>query len=148
MNTKTTFIFLTLLIFQKCNVSTSTFEKDQSIDAAIKQEIKPLNYKLFSGIRNNDFTIIQSLMSPELLEKSINDSNKFINEIHSLNVDSYKILDEYLVKASAAQSNVTLISGNGDENDYTFTFDCVNKNSYVSLLLLNNFGNQLLLTAV
>lgn len=148
MTTKTTFIFLALFIPLSCNISTSKFEKDQSIDAAIRQEIRPLNDKLFNSITNNDFVIVQSLMSPGLLEKFISDSNKFISQIHNLKVDSYNLLDEYLIQASTDGSSVTLLSGNNDENDYAFTFECVNKNSYVSLLLLNNFGNQFLLAAV
>ncbi len=38
-------------------------------------------------------------------------------------------------------------SGNSDDNDYVFTFQSPNKDSYVSLLLLNSFGNQFLLAA-
>ena len=87
-------------------------------------------------------------MSPGLLEKWNSDSSKFINLITSLGVDSYDILDEYHVHASSAETSVTVLSGNNDDNDYTFTFNCVNKDSYVSLLLLNDNGNQFLLAAV
>jgi len=148
MNTKIIFIFITLLIFQSCHFSTAKFKKDQSIDAATRKEIKTLNDKLLGSITNNDSALLQSLMSPGLLEKFISDSNKFINQIHGLKIDNYKILDEYLVNASTDGKSVTLLSGNNNENDYSFVFQSASKNSYVSLLLLNNSTNQFLLTAV
>lgn len=148
MLTKTFLIFLTILIFQSCNFSTSTFKKDQSINASTRQEIKSLNDKLFNAISSNNFKIIQPIMSPGILEKFNSDSNKFISQISSLKVDSYNILDEYFVQASSAETSVTVLSGNDDDNDYTFTFECLNKDSYVSLLLLNTLDNKFLLAAV
>ncbi len=147
MLTKTFSFFLTILIFQSCNLSTSKFEKDQSIDAATRQEIKTLNDRLFQGITKNDLTKVQSLMSPGLLEKFGNDSNKLISLISSKEIENYKILDEYFVQASASKINIILPSGNTDDNDYIFTFQSPNKDSYVSILLLNSFGNQFLLVA-
>lgn len=145
---KTSLILLTALIFQNCNLSTSKFEKDQSIDAATRQEIKTLNDKLFQGITKNDLTTVQSLLSPGLLEKFGNDTNKLINLISSKQISNYSILDEYSVQASASKINIVLPSGNTQDNDYIFTFQSPNKDSYVSLLLLNNFNNQFLLAAI
>lgn len=147
MLTKTFLIFLTILIFQSCNLSTSKFEKDQSIDAATRQEIKALNDKLFEGITKNNLVTVQSLMSPGLLKKFGNDPNKMINLISSKGIDNYSILDEYYVQASDTAINIILQSGNTEDNDYVFTFQSPNKDSYVSLLLLNSFGNQFLLVA-
>lgn len=148
MNTKTCLTFFTLLIFQSCNLSNSKFQKNQSIDAATRQEIKTLNDKLFEGITKDSSAIVQSLMSPDLLEKFGNDSNKLINLISSRDIDNYSILDEYYVQASAPRIMITLPSGDTRDNDYIFAFESPNRDSYVSLLLLNNFGNQFLLTVV
>lgn len=137
-----------VLFFQSCNFSTSKFEKDQSIDAAIRQEIKTLNDRLFQGITKNDLKTVQSLLSPGLLEKFGNDTAKLINLISSKEIDNYSILDEYSVQASASKINIVLPSGNTQDNDYIFTFGSPNKDSYVSLLLLNNSHNQFLLAAV
>ena len=147
MLTKTFLIFLTILIFQGCNLSTSKFEKDQSINAATRQQIKALNDKLFEGITKNNLATVQSLMSPGLLKKFGNDPNKMINLINSREIDNYSILDEYYVQASDTAINIILPSGNSGDNDYVFTFQSPNKDSYVSLLLLNSFGNQFLLVA-
>ena len=147
MLTKTFLIFLTILIFQSCNLSTSKFEKDQSINAATRQEIKALNDKLFEAITKNNLATVQSLMSPGLLKKFGNDPNKMINLINSKEIDNYSILDEYYVQASDTAINIILPSGNSGDNDYVFTFQSPNKDSYVSLLLLNSFGNQFLLVA-
>jgi len=148
MNIKTFLTVFIVLIIQGCNFSTSNFEKDQSIDTSLRQEIKTLNNKLFSGITSNNFGTIQPIMSPGLLEKFNSDSNKFINQISILKFNSYNILDEYFVQASSAGTSVTVLSGNDDDNHYAFTFECVNKDSYVSLLLLNSTDNQFLLAAV
>jgi len=148
MNTKTFLTFFSLLIFQSCNFSNSKFKKDQSIDAATRQEIKTLNDKLFEGVTKDSLAIVQALMSPGLLEKFGNDSNKIINLISSRDIDNYSILDEYYVQASAPKITITLPSGNTGDNNYIFSFESPNKDSYVSLLLLNNFGNQFLLAVV
>lgn len=148
MNTKTFLTFFTLLIFQSCNFSNSKFKKDQSINAATRQEIKTLNDKLFEGVTKDSLAIVQSLMSPGLLEKFGSDSNKIINLISSRDIENYSILDEYYIQASAPKIMITLPSGNAGDNDYIFSFESPNKDSYVSLLLLNNFGNQFLLAVV
>ncbi|HUZ61299.1 MAG TPA: hypothetical protein VMU83_21170 [Hanamia sp.] len=146
-----TIIFLlvfTAFIFEGCNSSTFKFEKNQSIDAATRHEIRILNDKLFVGFTKDSLAIIQSLMSPGLLGKFANDSNKMINLISSRDIDNYSILDEYDVQASATKINITLPSGNTGDNDFIFSYESPNKESYVSLLLLNNFGNQFLLAVV
>ncbi|MGN6163970.1 MAG: hypothetical protein ACTHOF_05445 [Flavisolibacter sp.] len=148
MLTKTSLILLTALIFQSCNLSTSNFEKDQSIDAATRVEIKRLNDKLFNGITTNNLTEVKSLMLPALVDKFGGDINKLISQIKDLEIDNYSILDEYSNHASASGIIITLPSGNNDNNDYIFTYASPSKDSYVSLLLLNNFGNQFLLTVV
>lgn len=148
MLTKTSLILLLIILFQSCNLSTSKFQKDQSIDTKTRQEIKTLNDKLFQAITKNDLPKVQSLMSPGLLEKFGNDSNKLINLISSKELDNYSILDEYSIQASASKINIILPSGNSQDNDYIFSFQSPNKDSYVSLLLLNNFNNQFLLAAV
>lgn len=148
MNTKTFLTFFTLLIFQSCNFSNFKFKKDQSIDAATRQEIKTLNDKLFEGVTKDSLAIVQALMSPGLLEKFGNDTNKLINLISSRDIDNYSILDEYYVQASATKKMITLPSGNTEDNDYIFSFESPNEDSYVSLLLLNNFGNRFLLAVV
>ncbi len=147
MLTKTFLFFLALLIFQSCNLSTSKFEKDQSIDAATRQEIKALNDKLFNGLTNNNLVTVQSLMSSGLLNKFGNDPNKMTDLISKKDIDNYSILDEYNIQASDTAINIILPSGNSEDNDYVFTFKSPNKDSYVSLLLLNSFGNQFLLVA-
>jgi hypothetical protein len=148
MHTKTLFVILIVLIFQSCNFSTSKFRKDQSIDAATRGEIKKLNDKLFNGITTNNLTELKSLMLPALADKFGSDLDKSIKQIGDLQIDNYSILDEYSNHASAAGIIITLSSGNNDDNDYFFTYGCPSKDSYVSLLLLNNIGNQFLLTAV
>ena len=70
-----------------------------------------------------------------------------INLISNKEIDDYSILDEYYVQASDTAINIILPSGNSEDNDYVFTFQSPNKDSYVSLLLLNSFGNQFLLAA-
>ena len=86
MNIKTYLIVFTVLIFAGCNCSTSNFKKDQSIDAATRQEIKTLNDQLFEGVTKDSLAMLQSLMSPGLLEKFGNDSNKFIKLISSRDI--------------------------------------------------------------
>ena len=148
MLTKTLHIIFAVLLLQSCNVSTSKFRKDQSIDASTREKIKTLNDKLFNGVTTNNLTEVKSLMLPALVDKSGSDINKLINQISDLQIDNYSILDEYSNHASATGIAETLPSGNNDDNDYIFTYACPSKDSYVSLLLLNNFGNQFLLTAV
>ena len=148
MNTKVILFLFIAFIFQSCHFSSSKFSIDQSIDTATRQQIKTLNDKLFKDITNKDFAGLRSLMSPGLLNKFVGDSGKFIEQASQIQVDSYDILNEYSVQASAAGTRVTVLPEKKDDNDYTYTFQSASKNSYVSLLLLNNFGNQYLLTAV
>jgi len=149
MHTKTFLIYLSLLIFQSCNISTSNFKKDQSIDAATRQEIKVLNDKLFKAITTNDLTALQSLMAPGLFDKFESDIKTTLLRYSDFKIDSYDILDEFSVHNSNSGNNsITLLSGNSNDNDYIVHFESANVDNYVSLLLLNNGDSKFLVTVI
>lgn len=146
---KTLLIILTVLTFQSCNLGTSGTWKNDNIDKNKREQIKKLNDKLFNAIINNDVAVVKTLMSDKLLEKAGNDLDVLINKVsNTLNADSYRILDEYNVHCSTTGIGNTLPSGVTGNNDYFVSFQALNKEMYVSLLLPNGLDNELLITAI
>jgi hypothetical protein len=84
MLTRKLHIIFAVLLLQSCNVSTSKFRKDQSIDAATREKIKTLNDKLFNGVTTNNLTEVKSLMLPALVNKFGSDISKLTNQISGL----------------------------------------------------------------
>ena len=148
MKKKTLLFFLTVLISQSCNFSDYSARKNGSIDVAIRNEIKSLDDRLFKGIVNNDMEAVKALMSPKLLEKFGTVVNEIVNKFSVVKIDSYTLFDEYAVHSSSTGTLITLPSGNSGDNDYVFRFQPQDKDSYVSMLLLKNYENRFLLTAV
>ena len=56
--------FFYFINFPELCLWNSKFKKDQSIDAATRQELKTLNDKLFEEVTKDSLAIVQSLMSP------------------------------------------------------------------------------------
>ena len=147
---KETILFiLTVLILNSCNSGIVGAWKNNNIDNYKRDQIKILNDKLFNGLRNNDVASVKSLLSDVLLEKSGGDLESIISKVSSYSLpDKYRILDEYYVRNSTTGIINTIPSGLSGENDYIIKFLALNKEMYISLILPNEFDNELLITII
>ena len=146
---KTLLFILTVLVFQSCNLGASKTWKGDSIDKEKREQIKILNDKLFQAIIRNDVNGVRNLMSDKLLEVVNADFDKLINQVSSsFKSESYRILDEYMVQNSKTDIRNTLLSGNLNDDDYVLSYQALNKEMYVSLLVPNGLDNELLFTVI
>lgn len=141
------FIFA-VFILQSCGNGIVGIKKNDQIDQKDREEIRQLNAKLLQATQNNDVATIESMMSPQLWEGIAPDMKPIISEVNSQAVMSNdSLLDEYEVQNKDAGVLNTFTSGKGD-NAYKFHFVSNSKSSYVSLLLVGNEINRILVTIV
>jgi hypothetical protein len=141
-------IVVSIFGLQSCNVGGSRVWKNENIDKEKREQIKALNDKLFKSIINNDVVGTKALMSDKL-EKGSNDLDKLIKQVSSsFKADGYRILDEYNVKNSTTGIGNTLPSGVTGDNDYVISYQALNKEMYVSLMIPEDLDNELLITAI
>ena len=141
-------LFITIFLFQSCNIGTSGTNSNENIDHEKRQEIKRLNDKLFKAIMNNDTKGVRALLADGLVEKNGKEIDDMIKQIStSFPSKSYRILDEYNVQNSTTGINNTIPTGTKD-SDLVINYLAMNKDMYVSLLIPNGHDNELLLTAI
>ncbi len=148
MNTKTTTLLCALTMLLGCNFSGFTYEKDDAINTAPRQQIELLNKKLFDAVTHNDSATARLLMSPKLIKDAGNQINQLVSLISRQDIKSYTILCQYHVHASAPKAAITLPHERAGNDVYTFTFQSPEKESFVSLLKTSSPGNEYLLTVL
>lgn len=125
------------------SVSACTFNADQvfikeNIDENTKLDIYNLNSRALHLLKDSNTIALWDMFSPQLRAnlKDINSPilESFSTEINSIeNINNYTVLDEFLVKSKASKI-VVIPSELTSTKDYSFTFQCLKDEAYVSLL--------------
>lgn len=136
-------------LFQSCGSGVSGTWTNEHIDKNKQEQIKVLNDKLFKAIINNDAAGVKALMSDQLIENAGADLDKLINQASTaFKADKYRILEAYNIQNSSPNMMNTLPSDASGDNDHVISFQAMNKEMYVSLLLPEGMNNELLITAI
>ena len=148
---KNNILFVIIILFglQSCQVRTSGNWKDENIDTIIKREIDALDKKLMEAANTNNSTLLEEIMSDELIEFK-GDSLKFLtNQLEGLfNNSEIEILNQYYLKVLKINSEVSVSSGNGLINDYVLEFNPLNHEMFVSLNVVTKGLNKYLILSI
>jgi len=143
------FLFIsTIYLIQGCNINTSGTWKNANIENSKRDEIKTLNDKLFNAIENNDAASLRTIMADSLIKQGANINQILEQASNRFKANSYTILDEYYIQNSTTNVNNTIPPALSGDNDYSIYFLALNKDMYVSLLLINTLNNKALIMAV
>lgn len=124
-------------------------DKNDSIDNEIRLKIKVQTDKLVEAIIKSDSTKLYDLLSDALKKKVDGSLGSYIEECHQhIQHKSYSILDEFYSKSFGNNKSEQPIIVYSDNKVYSIKFEALNKETYVSLLLLNEKNNQMLLTCI
>jgi len=140
------------LIFQGCNFSGPNLSRtwiNDHIDEEKRSEIQVLNKKFITGLKNDDPPAVRSMMSDSLLTISKGSIDSIIHKASPLfHVDKFSVLNEYnVVNTSTGVDN--FINGTDVQgNEYTVRYTAINKDMYVSLLLVKDTFVDILVTAI
>jgi hypothetical protein len=125
------------LLFQSCHFGTTCTWKNGNIDPDIKNTINLLNKKLIQDIKAGDIAGVKQLMSTVLLDSAGSKIDTLVNKV-GFTSDDFGVVDEYYSKNSTTNIANTLISNNGNINDYEVDYLALNKEMYTSLLVPKN----------
>ena len=143
-------LFCAGITLQSCDFGLHRTYKNNNIASDIKQEIAPLNKKLFNALVSGNKPAIKNLMSPGLadnlglrLDTIVNMCNHFF-----ANQKDFSVLDEYYVRNLSEGTENIVASERGNINDYKISYKAMNKEMFVALLKNNNTAINGLILAV
>ena len=146
-------IVLICLILQGCDFNSSlslnrTWINDR-IDEKKRDEIKKINQRLVEGFKNNDASLVKAVMSDTLLQVSGSRIDSITNQVSpSFHSGRYSILNEYNILNTSANVTNTIKETDARGNQYTINYLALNKEMYVSLLLIKDNTGDILLTTI
>src|ERR1039458_1495755 len=139
------FIGLTSLL--ACSVG-GTWWNDH-IDTESRTQIKTLNDKVVEALSENNSQKLKTVFSDQLNKKVGANLDAFVKMAHeAVTTKEYSILDEYLTTKSAVGTMATVFKGVSGDYDYTVSYEALNKDSYVSLVIIGSTGSKVLLTCI
>lgn len=140
-------IFTTLFVLQSC-VNGSKVWENENIDATTRYEISLLNDKLIKNLAISDTTAIKNMFSDAFVKQFDGDFKEVVTSISViLKKDTYKKIDEYNFHNSTEKSTNIVISAGEVNNEYSIYYKSLEKETYVSLLVIGN-DDQCILTVV
>lgn len=140
-----------IVLLQGCGFNGSYFGtwKDLNISQDKRAEIEILNRKLINSIKFNDIVAVKSIMSDTVKKIAGNKIDSLISMVSpALTSDQFTILDEYNVHNLVSRITVSLHANSKTDDDYTLTYNALNRETYTSLLLVNDPTGELLVTVV
>jgi hypothetical protein len=143
-------ILLTLFL-QGCGYNGSVYGtwKNDHINFDKRAEIEILNHKLINCIKYNDVVGAKSIMSDTLKKVAGTDIDTLVTRISSAFLtDQYTVLDEYNVHNLASGVSNSLHANSENDNDYTIEYLALNREMYVSLLLVSDLTGDILVTVI
>lgn len=123
--------------------------KNLNISQDKRAEIEILNRKLINSIKFNDVVAVKSIMSDTLKKIAGNKIDSLISRVSpAFTSDQFTILDEYNVHNLVSGIPVSLKANLKTDDDYTLAYDALNRETYASLLLVNDPTGEVLVTVV
>lgn len=147
MKTTQAFFFIGLTFLLACSVSGTNY--NEHIDSESREQIKTLNEKAIEAFSESNSKKLKEIFSDELNQKVGVELDTFVKMVHKeMITEEYILLDEYLTTNSRIGSSVTAFKGVPGDYDYRISYEAVNKDSYVSLLVLGEKERRILLTFI
>lgn len=139
------FSIILILLLQSCSVNEIGTWEGNEIKTSLCEEIKLLDTKIFNALENNNPNSVKPLLSQLFLEKSgdeLDNHFKYLSEI--LSTKKFSILNQFHIKNALGIKQNTVVSKTNDS--YSLTFTSKNKESFISLLTVENGVDQYLIT--
>jgi hypothetical protein len=148
------YIFACIIIIvlsEGCGFNGSVFGtwKNHNISRDKRTEIDILNRKLINSIKFNDVVAVKSILSDTLRKIAGNKIDSLISMVSpAFTSDRFTILDEYNVHNLVSGIPVSLKANLKTDDDYILAYNSLNRETYVSLLLVNDPTGEVLVTVV
>jgi hypothetical protein len=143
-------LLLSAFLATSCQIGTSGSWKDENINKQIRDQISPLDNKLFNSIMTKNIPEVKKLLSPALLSSAGSTTDSLINKVAgALSPTGYNIVNEYYVKNTATDISNTVFSGlGGGSNDYAISYKALNNEMYVSVIKSKTSPTNALILAI
>ncbi len=141
--------FVAILGFQSCNFGTTGVWKDENIEQSLKNEIQELDKKVLEAVTTGNIKLLKSMMSDILLEKVKDSIDQLIDKTSNLIITTdYKILNQFQTRNSTTGLGNTVLSGMSGLNDYIIHYKALNKEMFISVLIVKGQVDDFTLTNI
>lgn len=147
MKTAHKFLIVSLTFLMGCSVGATNWNDD--IDAESRAQIKTLDEQIIKALHENNPQNLQNIVSGQLKEIIGSGLDSLVEKGHYLfRSQNYSLLDEYMSKNSGIGTIATFSKELSGEYDYKINFKVVCKETYLSLMLIENMSRTFLLTCI
>jgi hypothetical protein len=138
MKRKLYLFIIPILLITGCKTGRYETWQNDSIDAAIKQNISKLDEEILISIDTDNPDKLKLVVSEGFLNASKNDLPNITKQFCDIiEHDNYSILDQYYVENTTSGLSNTLISGLDGDNNYILKYLALNEEMFTSVLLTN-----------
>ena len=128
---------------------TTNVKTGDQIPADVRTEISEIDQVVISSMHHGDLSILGPYMSEMLREAAGEGINRYLNDAQRVVVDTnYSLLHEFFVTYASTELPNTLQSGGVTDEDFIFEFKTINKDAYISLILIEGENDQHLITNI
>ncbi len=140
-----------IVLLQGCGFNGSYFGtwKNLNISQDKRAQIEILNRKLINSMKFNDVVAVKSIMSDTVKKIAGDKIDSLISRVSpAFTSDQFTVLDEYDVHNLVSGIPVSLKANMKTDDDYTLAYNALNRETYASLLLVNDPTGEVLVTVV
>ncbi len=142
-------LYFVLIFFFVNGCSSNAVWKDDHIRKSQRTDINGLNAQIIDGFDQKNPKLILPLFSAALLAKSKNDLDNIIAQAGStINNDNYRLINQFYVKSSKPLSLIQVMSGDGDEKDYTISYQIAPNETFITTAYFKDIDHEISLLTV
>ncbi|WP_338767553.1 hypothetical protein WAF17_06045 [Bernardetia sp. ABR2-2B] len=139
-------LLLVLLFIQGCGTKQPKVLVNEEIDSQLKDKIEKMNRGFLRAVTSNNIGVMKKMIDTDKYEGE-ESFEAFFEKMHEhIESDNYTILDEYHIKNTTMGGVDTLHSINKKINSYELRYPKKSTEMFVSLILVDSFGEKVLLT--
>lgn len=148
MMKKLLFLIAVLVSTASCTFNRLDYDEDDEINAETRSELQKLNKELFHYLYKNDLEGLKAMASDDLKIKGENDLESFSEMMSkSMKTAELEIINEFHVVKSNDNSSV-VIDQELDGREIRITYQALNKESYVSMMISEKDMDRFMLLSV
>jgi len=147
MYKKLSALCLCILLLCNCRPGADRTWTNEEIEADIQAEIKSRNEQLLNALKQDNIPGFKALASDTLLAGWGPENDESLHSLHQvMHSTAYRILDAFMVRA--VPGNGKTLNSTSGEGAYTLDFIPLTRESYITVLLIPDGANEILLRLV
>jgi hypothetical protein len=142
-------VLMTFICLQSCNSGKYEITINDNIDDKLKNEINDLDKLIIKGLSENNSSVFKDIFSDELKKKFDSKFNLWLEKNSEFfTSNKCEVLDQFYVKNNTSGIITNVFTKLTEPNGYTVTYLAINKETFVSQVIIEIGMDKFLLTNI